>query len=72
MPSGGGVQNNEWRERYEMVAKLRPPPSRLRHPIRHYSAVRHRRRVQREVGRRRAEAMGAPAMPDHWQNRGWP
>lgn len=72
MPAGGGVQNNEWRERYEMVAKLRPPPSRLRHPIRHYSARRHRRRVQQEVGRRRTEAMGGAVMPDHWQNRGWP
>lgn len=62
MPSGGGVQDGEVRERFQYVAKYQSPPPAFRHPIRHIQdriANRYSQRQMRKMSERLHEAIAA-------------
>jgi hypothetical protein len=71
-PTGGGVQDGEMRERWEMVAKVQAPPSFARHPIRHMQDRMANRGIMRSARRQAREINETPYAPDYHVDRGMP
>jgi len=71
-PSGGGVQDGEQRERWEMVTKIQAPPPFLRHPVRHLQDRVSNRTTLRMARRRAREVSESNYGPDYFVDRGLP
>jgi hypothetical protein len=71
-PSGGGVQDGEQRERWEMVSKVLAPPPFLRHPVRHVQDRISNRATLRMARRRAREVSETQYRPDYFVDRGLP